>query len=89
MGSSLQTSAALGQGKDKVFLSMLRLNESCVLADLVPNGSVGMLAGMQHGDNGATHALRGHWAVVSKRLGWEGSSLQSKLQAPEVRVEVV
>lgn len=89
MGSSLQTSAALGQGKDKVFLSMLRLNESCVLADLVPNGSVGMLAGMQHGDSGATRALWGHWAVVSKRLGWEGSSLQSKLQAPEVRVEVV
>lgn len=33
--------------------------------------------------------LWGHWAVVTKKLGWEGSSLQSKLEAPDVRVEVV
>lgn len=38
---------------------MLRLNENCVLADLVPSGSVGMLAGMQHGDTGAARATLG------------------------------
>lgn len=43
----------------KDFLSILRLNESCVLADLVPNGSVGMLAGIQHGDIGAARATLG------------------------------
>lgn len=45
--------------KDKVFLNVLRLNESLVLADLVPNGSVVMLAGMQHGDTGAARATLG------------------------------
>lgn len=45
--------------KDKVLLSMLRLNENYVLADLVPSGSVGMLAGMQHGDTGAARATLG------------------------------
>lgn len=30
-----------------------------VLADLVPSGSVGMLAGMQHGDIGAARATLG------------------------------
>lgn len=49
--------------KHKVFLSVLRLNENGVLADLVPSGSAGMLAGMQHGDIGAAGATLG-------TLGW-------------------
>lgn len=70
--------------KHKVFLSVLRLNENSVLADLVPSGSAGMLAGMQHGDIGAAVPLWGHWAGVSRRLCWEGSSFQSKLEALRV-----
>lgn len=74
--------------KDKGFLSVLRLHESCVLADLVPNGSAGMLAGMQHGDTGAVCATLGTLGCA-ERLCWEGSSFQSKLEAPQGRVEVL
>lgn len=59
---------------------MLRFNERHVLADLVPNGSVGMLAGIQHGDTGAACATLGTLGWVSQRLCWEGSSFQSKLR---------
>lgn len=47
-----------------------------------------MLAGMQRGAIGAARVNLGTLGCA-EGLCWEGSSFQSKLEAPEVRVEVV
>lgn len=78
----------------KDFVSVLRFYERHVLADLVPNGSVGMPAGIQHGDTGAACATLGTLGWVSQRLCWEGSSFQSQLRlgwrwCDPVKVEVL